>query len=154
MFTGSGATAAGGLGLLAAPAGESAPASNLALFGVGMELAAFERMKRRIGMVAEPYSSGRGGAYVTAATVLSLLGAAGSLFAARSRVAGAASGAALLTASAATRWGIFHAGMASADDPKYTVVPQRQRLPDRQGAENGHSRPRSAAAGPTDAGAS
>jgi len=39
-----------------------------------------------------------------------------------------AAGASLLAASAATRWGIFHAGLASAADPKYTVVPQRDRL--------------------------
>jgi len=31
-------------------------------------------------------------------------------------------------ASIATRWGIFHTGIASADDPKYTAVPQRERL--------------------------
>ncbi|HJT03327.1 MAG TPA: polysulfide reductase, partial [Pseudonocardiaceae bacterium] len=37
------------------------------------------------------------------------------------------SGAALLASSAATRWGIFHAGMQSADDPKYTIIPQRDR---------------------------
>ena len=46
-------------------------------------------------------------------------------------VTGALSGAALVPASAATRWGIFHAGLASARDPKYTVVPQRQRLAER-----------------------
>jgi hypothetical protein len=33
-----------------------------------------------------------------------------------------------MAASAATRWGIFHAGMQSATDPKYTIVPQRERL--------------------------
>ena len=43
-------------------------------------------------------------------------------------MAAALSGAALMAASVATRWGIFHAGMASARDPKYTVVPQRKRL--------------------------
>ena len=47
------------------------------------------------------------------------------------RVVTAVSGAALMGASAATRWGVFHAGMASARDPKYTVVPQRQRLAER-----------------------
>jgi hypothetical protein len=31
-------------------------------------------------------------------------------------------------ASALTRFGVFHAGQASARDPKYTVVPQRARL--------------------------
>jgi hypothetical protein len=43
----------------------------------------------------------------------------------------AVSGAALIGASATTRWGVFHTGMASARDPKYTVVPQRQRLAER-----------------------
>jgi len=37
-------------------------------------------------------------------------------------------GAALVAASACTRFGIFHAGVQSASDPKYTVEPQRARL--------------------------
>jgi hypothetical protein len=45
---------------------------------------------------------------------------------------GLAGGSSLLAASAATRWGIFHAGLASAADPKYTVVPQRERREARQ----------------------
>jgi hypothetical protein len=45
----------------------------------------------------------------------------------RSRIGSALSGVALLTASALTRHGIFEAGMATARDPKYTVVPQRKR---------------------------
>ena len=40
----------------------------------------------------------------------------------------------LLAASVATRFGIFEAGLASARDPKYTVVPQRERLRRREGA--------------------
>jgi hypothetical protein len=136
VFTGSGAMAAGGLGLLAAPTGESAPAGRLALLGAAIELAAFERMTRRIGMTAEPYGMGRGGAYVKAGKALAVLGATGaavtgiaSMSGGRpQRVIAALSGAALLAASVATRWGIFHAGMASAEDPKYTVVPQRERL--------------------------
>jgi hypothetical protein len=55
-------------------------------------------------------------------------GAAGTLFAARDRRVAAASGLSLLAASACTRFGIFHAGQESARDPKYTVVPQRERL--------------------------
>ncbi len=46
----------------------------------------------------------------------------------RSRLASALSGAALLAASAVTRFGIYEAGVASMTDPRYTVVPQRQRL--------------------------
>jgi Polysulphide reductase, NrfD len=126
-FAGSAAVAAGGLGLLAAPPGQNAPARNLAVLGAGTEAAAFELMRRRMGMVAEPYSAGRAGAYMRAGQVLSVLGAAGALLGRRNRAVAALSGAALLASSAATRWGIFHAGLASAADPKYTVVPQRQR---------------------------
>jgi hypothetical protein len=136
VFTGSGAMAAGGLGLLAAQADESGPARNLALLGQVLEMTAFERMTRRMGLVAEPYRTGRGGAYIRAGQVLGALGATGAaltgtplLPAGRARrIVAVASGAALIGASAATRWGIFHAGMASARDPKYTVVPQRERL--------------------------
>lgn len=132
VFIGSGASAAGGLGLIAAPLTQSGPARAMAVFGVGTELASFERMERRIGMTAEPYSQGRGGAYVRAGKVLSLLGLAGAVLSRRSRVASALSGAALLASSAATRWGIFHAGMQSANDPKYTVIPQRERIKDKR----------------------
>ena len=128
VFVGSAAAAAAGVGLLTAPARENAPARNLGLFGACLELAAGHLMTRRMGMVAEPYRCGRGGAYMKAGEALTAFGAAGSLFARRSRAMSALSGAALLAASAATRWGIFHAGLASARDPKYTVLPQRERL--------------------------
>ncbi len=144
VFVGSGATAAGGLGLLAAPVAQNGPSRALAAFGVASELAAFERMERRIGTLAEPYSHGRAGAYVTAGKALSLAGLAGALLGRRNRRLSALSGAALLAASATTRWGIFHAGLASAGDPKYTVVPQRERLRVRSGtvrSESGKKRP-------------
>ena len=138
VFTGSGAMAAGGLGLLGAPVSESGQARNLALLGWALEAVAFERMKRRTGLVAEPYETGRGGAYMRASQVLGAVGVVGAALTAAPgpvlgggrgrRVVAAASGAALIAASAATRWGVFHAGMASARDPKYTVVPQRERL--------------------------
>jgi formate-dependent nitrite reductase membrane component NrfD len=127
VFAGSAAVAAGGLGLLAGPAGQNAPARNLALLGAATEAAAFELMTTRMGMVAEPYHTNRAGAYVRAGQMLTLLGAAGALLGRRNRVVAALSGAALLGASAATRWGIFHAGLGSAADPKYTIIPQRQR---------------------------
>jgi Polysulphide reductase, NrfD len=81
-------------------------------------------------------AAGRGGAYVKAGEFLAVIGAAGAALSGipavttgryRRAVAGA-SGAALIGASAATRWGVFHAGLASAQDPKYTVIPQRKRL--------------------------
>jgi len=131
VFAGSAAMAAAGFGLLAAPPGESDPARNLAVFGVATEAAAFERMTRRMGMTAGPYRSGRAGAYIRAGQVLSVLGVTGAVLGRaggrRGRAISALSGASLLAASAATRWGIFHAGLASAADPGYTVVPQRER---------------------------
>jgi hypothetical protein len=107
-----------------------------------MEAAALERMTRRIGMVAEPYRTGRSGAYVRAGKVLAAVGAVGAALSGLRvvpaggprRIVAAASGTALIAASAATRWGVFHAGMASSEDPKYTVVPQRQRLSERAAA--------------------
>jgi hypothetical protein len=56
-------------------------------------------------------------------------------------VAAALSGVVLVAASAATRWGIFHAGLASADDPKYIVVPQRLRLNERRRANEAAGEP-------------
>lgn len=129
LFVGSAATAAGGLGLLGAPVSENAPARNLALIGVALEAAAFERMTRRMsGLVAEPYRTGTGKRYLDVARVLSAAGALGALLSGRSRWVAAASGAVLIGASAASRGGIFRAGLASAEDPKYTTVPQRERL--------------------------
>ena len=40
----------------------------------------------------------------------------------------ALAGAAYVAGSVTTRFGVFEAGLASARDPKYTVVPQRERL--------------------------
>ena len=43
-----------------------------------------------------------------------------------------ASGTLLAAGSLLTRFGVFDAGMASARDPKYTVVPQRERMAARE----------------------
>jgi hypothetical protein len=48
------------------------------------------------------------------------------------------SGVLLAAGSLLTRFGVFEAGMASAKDPKYTVVPQRERMAARA-AQNGHA---------------
>jgi hypothetical protein len=60
------------------------------------------------------------------ARALTLAGAAtAALAGGRSRPAALAGGLALLAGSVCTRFGVFAAGMASAEDPKYTVLPQR-----------------------------
>jgi formate-dependent nitrite reductase membrane component NrfD len=127
VFAGSAASAAGGFGLLAAPLAEQGPARRLAVIGSAVELAAKKLLERRLGDQAEPYLTGRANTVLRVGEVLTVGGLAGAAVSARSRIGSALSGLALLTASALTRYGIFEAGMASARDPKYTVVPQRER---------------------------
>ena len=127
VFVGSAAMAAGGLGMLGAP-GESDPARDLALAGACTELTAARMMEQRAGLVAETYRTGRSGAYLKASRALAILGGAGAVIGGRSTFVRRLAGAAFMAASVTTRFGIFHAGVASANDPKYTVVPQRARL--------------------------
>jgi hypothetical protein len=49
----------------------------------------------------------------------------------RSRALSVVSGLALLAGSLLQRLGIFEAGVASTKDPRYVIVPQRQRANDR-----------------------
>lgn len=141
VFVGSGAVAAGGLGLLTDPGGDGAPARRFALFGTGLELVASRLLEHRLGMVAEPYRRGRSGALYRAGEALAAVGTAGAFAGRRSRVATALSGVALLTGSALTKWGAFEAGRVSAADPKYTVVPQRERLRARAAGADGAGTP-------------
>lgn len=128
VFVASGATAAAGLGLLGAPVAENAPAVRLAVLGGAGELAASKVMEKRIGLAAEPYHQGRADRYMKLGEALTAAGMVGAVLGGRRhRLVAALSGAALMAASAATRWGIFHAGLQSAKDPKYTVEPQRRR---------------------------
>jgi hypothetical protein len=85
-------------------------------------------MERSMGITAEPLHEGRAGTLMRASRVLTVAGAAGALLGGRSRTVSALSGLALMAGSACTRFGVFEAGQASARDPKYTVVPQRERL--------------------------
>jgi formate-dependent nitrite reductase membrane component NrfD len=128
VFTASAAAASGGLGVLAAPRGQSGPARRLAVGGALVELVAEARMERSMGLAAEPLHVGRAGWLMRMSRGLTMAGAAAALLSRRSRLAGVVGGAALLAGSACTRFAIFEAGQASAADPKYTVVPQRQRL--------------------------
>ena len=131
LFAGSAAAAAGGLGMLAVSPGRAAQAVQFGVIGAAAELTAKRLLLRRLGPAAEPYHKGRAGAMMKASEVLTTAGLAGAVLSRRNRAAAALSGAALLAASALTRFGVFEAGRASARDPKYTVGPQRQRLRER-----------------------
>lgn len=128
VFAGSAAAAAGGLGMLGAPVGEAGPARRLGVLGAAAEIAAEQRMEQSMGLAAETLHDGKAGRLMRAGKALTGGGAVvATALGRRSRTAAAASGLALLAGSACTRFGIFEAGQASARDPKYTVVPQRDR---------------------------
>jgi len=132
VFAGSAASAAGGLGLLAVRPRDAQPARDLAILGATVELIAKQQLISRLTgtegqSLAEPYETGTTGAILRLAEFLTAGALAGAVLGGRSRAISAVSGASLLVASAMTRYGIFQAGMASARDPKYTIVPQRRR---------------------------
>jgi hypothetical protein len=81
-----------------------------------------------------------------ASKILTGSGALLALASRRSRLASAVAGAALLAGSACTRFGIFEAGQASARDPKYTIVPQRERVDARERADAADASERAEAA--------
>lgn len=135
IFAGSALASGAGVGLIAAPCAQAGPARRMAVAGAVLELAGSHSVETRLGLLSEPYRTGRAGRLLRAGRALTAAGVAGALVGRRSRALSALSGAALLAASVATRFGIFHGGVASARDPKYTVVPQRERVRRREAAE-------------------
>jgi hypothetical protein len=139
VFAGSAASAAGGLGLLIVRPRNAQPARDLAVLGAAVELAAKRQLIKRLAgsdgqSLAEPYETGKAGAILRVAEWLTAGALAGAVLGGRSRVLSAVSGASLLAASAMTRFGIFEAGMATARDPKYTIIGQRRRRDARNSA--------------------
>jgi hypothetical protein len=135
VFASSATAAACGLGLLAAPAGETEPVRRLGALAAMAEVSLSKAMEQRMGLAAECYHEGSAGRLMKAAEVLTTVGALGAVAGRRSSLIRRAAGAALLAGSALTRFGIFKAGVASAEDPKYTVVPQRERLKQTRAAQ-------------------
>lgn len=137
VFAASSAASAGAFAAILAPVEDAGPARRLAAGGALLELVAVEFMKRRLGeFLAEPYEEGETKRYDRLAKSLSGLGAAVMAFAApRSRTAAVAGGALILAGAVCERWSIFKAGFQSSRDPKYTVIPQRERLRERDGAQ-------------------
>jgi hypothetical protein len=114
--------------VIAVPPAEAGPARRLAVGGALVENAVMLAMKRRLGMVGEPYYEGEAGRYARIAKACTLGG--GAIVAglgSKSRLAAIAGGAVVLAGEAALRWSVFKAGFQSARDPKYTVLPQRER---------------------------
>lgn len=132
LFAGSAAAASAGTSLIFTPVAQAGPARRLAVGGAAADLAAATWMERSTGLAGETLRQGRGGTLLRAARVLTATGAALVTVAGRRhRVVAAAGGAALVAGSVCTRFGVFYAGVASTTDPKYVVVPQRERLAER-----------------------
>jgi hypothetical protein len=86
-------------------------------------------MEHSMGLSAETLHSGKAKRFMDASRALTAAGALGTVaLGGRSRGVAALAGAALVAGAVCTRFAIFEAGQASARDPRYTVIPQRDRL--------------------------
>ncbi|HLI24590.1 MAG TPA: NrfD/PsrC family molybdoenzyme membrane anchor subunit [Acidimicrobiales bacterium] len=129
VFVASAASAAAGVGMAAAPAAETGPLRRLGIVAGVLELALDKAMEMRMGMVGGAFREPKARRFTQMAEMATGAGVAvAALLGRRSRLARVVAGACLVAGSALTRFGIFEAGMASAEDPRYTIVPQRQRL--------------------------
>jgi DMSO reductase anchor subunit len=136
LFAGSAMAGGGGVTMALTPVDEAGPARRVALAGAAIELVASQKVERGHGILDEPYHTGQAGLRLKAAKACTVGGMGLTLLAGRSRLAAAVGGALLAAGSSLTRSGVFQAGMESTKDPKYVVVPQRERLAARQ---DGHA---------------
>jgi formate-dependent nitrite reductase membrane component NrfD len=129
LFGASAAASAGAATSLFLPPGEAGPARRLAVAGVAAELGLMEAMRHRLGFVGEVYKQEAAGKLARASKVLAVAGAAVlATRGRRSRGAAVAGSALVLAGELALRWSVFRAGFQSARDPRYTIIPQRERL--------------------------
>jgi hypothetical protein len=96
------------------------------------------KVETRARVVSERFHEGQPGQLLKAAKACTGTGAALTVVAGRRCWAQVLSGALLAAGSLLTRFGVFEAGIASAKDPKYTVIPQKARLAARQQSHATH----------------
>jgi formate-dependent nitrite reductase membrane component NrfD len=128
LFGASASASAGAAATMFVPTHAAGPARRLAIGGVAAELGLMETMQKRLGLVGEVYKQGDAAKFnrlskLCTAAGATLLATAGR----RSRAAAIGGGALVLAGELALRWSVFRAGFQSAHDPKYVVVPQRER---------------------------
>jgi hypothetical protein len=100
----------------------------LAIAGALLELAAAKAMEMRLGqLLGEPYRQGAAGRFTKLAKGCTAAGVAIVALGGRRRAGSAVGGGLLLAGSLFERMAVHRAGTQSAADPKYTVVPQRER---------------------------
>ncbi|HET7574568.1 MAG TPA: NrfD/PsrC family molybdoenzyme membrane anchor subunit [Solirubrobacterales bacterium] len=135
VFAASGTASAAGAAMLTVRAAEAEPARRLGIAAAIVEELIGAAMHRRLGFLAEAYSSGAAGRFDKAARAFTLGGAAalaagdqvfhGNRRTRRRSALSVAGGALLLAGSVCKRWSIFKAGFQSAEDPSHVVRTQR-----------------------------
>jgi formate-dependent nitrite reductase membrane component NrfD len=134
LFGTSAAASAGAAAAIVTPTWSAGPARRTAIAGVAAELGLMQLMERRLGFVGEVYTQGEAGKFNKVSKACTIAGAGLlALRGRRSRAAAAAGGALVLAGELALRWSVFKAGFQSARDPRYTVIPQKQRKEERHG---------------------
>jgi DMSO reductase anchor subunit len=128
VFAASAAASAGAGAVVVSPADAAAPARRVAVGGALASAAAVELMERRLGPLGAPYREGAAGTLKRAALALTVSGATVIAGLGRRRAAAVAGGGLLLAGTVCERWSVFRAGFQSAEDPQYTVAPQRARI--------------------------
>jgi formate-dependent nitrite reductase membrane component NrfD len=134
LFGASAVATAGAAAAMATPPEAAGPARRAAVGGSAAALALTAFMERRLGFVGEVYHQGQAGRYGRIAKAATAAGAALVARRGRGRGAVAAGGALILAGELALRWSVFKAGFQSARDPRYTVIPQKERLAAQKGA--------------------
>jgi hypothetical protein len=128
VFAGRAAASAGAAAALATPPALAGAARRLAVSGALLELGATKAMEMRLGqLLGEPYRQGAAGRFARLAKGCTAAGAALVALGGRRRAGSAVGGGLLLAGSVFERMAVYRAGTQSAADPKYTVVPQRER---------------------------
>ena len=143
LFGASATASAGAAAVIATPTRCAGPARRAALAGVLTELGLMQAMAKRLGFVGEVYKQGDAGKWARVAKACTVTG--GALLATRgkrSRAAAAAGGSLILAGELALRFSVFKAGFQSARDPRYTVIPQKERLGARTGVRHRAPAPR------------
>jgi Polysulphide reductase, NrfD len=132
LFGASASATAGAAAALVVPPHQAGPARRLAVGSAMAELGITETMKRRLGFVGEVYEQGASGRFARISKACTVAGTAILATAGkRSRAAAVGGSALVLAGGLALRWSVFRAGFQSARDPRYVVVPQRERLAQR-----------------------
>jgi hypothetical protein len=128
VFAGSAAASAGAAAAISTPPEQAGPARRMAVAGALLELTATQAMDHRLGqLVGQPYRQGTAGRFAKLAKRCTVAGAALVALTGRSRAGSAVGGGLLLAGSLFERMAVYRAGLQSAGDPKYTILPQRER---------------------------